>query len=306
MNNMDKYNLIIGSHVSLKAKDFFYGSVKEALSYDSNTFMVYTGAPQNTKRQPIKSFKIEEAHNLLKKHNINLDDLIVHAPYIINPCSSKKNVRELAKEFLIQEIQRTESMGITKLVLHPGSRLEQNEDIALEQVYTMLNDIFSTINTNVIVCLETMAGKGSEIGVNIKQLKTIIDNVHSKKNIGVCLDTCHMNDSGLILDYYNFNQYLKEFDAQIGINYIKVLHINDSKNPCGANKDRHENLGYGTIGFANLINIIYHPLLNNIPKILETPWFNVNDELIPLYKHEIKMIRDCKWYDIKNKLLSKK
>ncbi|WP_016829044.1 deoxyribonuclease IV [Ureaplasma urealyticum] len=300
---MDKYNLIIGSHVSLKANDFFYGSVKEALSYGANTLMVYTGAPQNTRRQPIELFKINEAHNLLKEHNIDLNNLIVHAPYIINPCSSKKYVRELAKEFLIQEIERTQSMGITKIVLHPGSCLDQDEDIALKQVYTMLNEIFATINTNVVVCLETMSGKGSEIGINLKQLKTIIDNVDSKKNIGVCLDTCHMSDSSIALDHDSFNQYLKEFDAQIGIDYIKVLHINDSKNPRGANKDRHENLGYGTIGFDNLINIIYHPLLNNIPKILETPWFDFHDQSISLYEYEIKMIRDRKWFDIKYKLL---
>lgn len=303
---MQKYQLLIGSHVSLKAKDFFLGSVLEALSYKANTFMVYTGAPQNTKRQPLELFKIQEAHELLKKNNIELGDLIVHAPYIINPCSSKPEVRALAKEFLIKEIQRSLAMGINKIVLHPGSRLEQDLDVAIKQIYTMLNEIFSEYPSDVIICLETMAGKGSEVGSNLVEIAEIIKNIESKKNIGVCLDTCHLHESGLDISPSYFDEYLNLFDHKIGIDYIKVVHINDSKNPSGAKKDRHENLGYGHIGFENLMHILYHEKLNNIPKILETPYFDIDDDSIPLYEHEIKMIRDKSWFDIKKQIVDKK
>ncbi|MCV3728200.1 deoxyribonuclease IV [Ureaplasma miroungigenitalium] len=296
---MNTYNLIIGSHVSMKANDYFLGAVREALEYKSNTFMIYTGAPQNTRRISIDKLKVAEAHDLLKQNKIALDNIIVHAPYIINPCSSKPEVRELAKEFLIKEIQRTEALGINKIVLHPGSRLNQRLEIGLELLINMLNEIFKTIDTNVCICLETMAGKGSEIGADITELATIISQIKSKKNIGVCLDTCHMFDSGIDLTRSSFDAYLERFDQLIGLEYIKVLHINDSKNILGSHKDRHENLGYGKIGFNNLLYIIYHPTLNNIPKILETPWYGPKNSELPPYKEEIEMIRNQEWWDFK-------
>lgn len=297
------YNLIIGSHVSLKAKDFFLGSVNEALEYDANTFMVYTGAPQNTKRQPLDVFKISEAHQKLKENNINLNDLIVHAPYIINPCSSKIEVRQLAKEFLIKEIQRSLAMGINKIVLHPGSRLEQDLDVAINQIVDMLNDIFENHPSDVIICLETMAGKGSEVGSNIDEIAKIISKIKSKKNIGVCLDTCHIHESGVEINPQGFDKYLELFEQKIGLDYIKVVHVNDSKNPIGARKDRHENLGYGYISFDALMHIIYHPKLNNIPKILETPYVDdANQKSVPPYKHEIKMIKSKQWFDFKKQI----
>ncbi|MCV3754087.1 deoxyribonuclease IV [Ureaplasma zalophigenitalium] len=296
---MNIYNLIIGSHVSMKADDYFLGAVREALEYNSNTFMIYTGAPQNTRRTDINKLKIPEAHNLLAQNNISLNNLIVHAPYIINPCSSKPDVRELAKEFLIKEIRRTEALGINKIVLHPGSRLNQRLEVGLDLLINMLNEIFETIDTNVCICLETMAGKGSEIGADICELAVIIQGIKSKKNIGVCLDTCHMFDSGIDLTRSSFDSYLERFNELIGLEYIKVLHINDSKNILGSHKDRHENLGYGKIGFNNLMHIVYHPLLNNVPKILETPWYGSKNNEHPPYKEEIEMIRKQEWWDFK-------
>ncbi|MCV3743307.1 deoxyribonuclease IV [Ureaplasma sp. ES3154-GEN] len=296
---MNHYNLIIGSHVSLKAKDYFLGSVREALSYEANTLMIYTGAPQNTKRTDVSEFQIQQAHELLAAHNIALDNIIVHAPYIINPCSSKPEVRELAKSFLTQEIKRTQALGLKKIVLHPGSRLNQDLDVALNQLVDMLNDIFRNLDTDVCICLETMAGKGSEIGDDLMQLAYIINKIESKKNIGVCLDTCHMFDSGIDLTRSSFNAYLNEFNENIGLEFIKVLHINDSKNILASHKDRHENLGYGNIGFSNLLHILYHPLLDNIPKILETPWYGDKKNPIPPYKDEIAMIRNKQWFDFK-------
>ncbi|AJQ45391.1 endonuclease IV [Ureaplasma diversum] len=302
-----EYNLIIGSHVSLKAKDFFLGSVKEAISYNANTFMVYTGAPQNTKRQPVEQFKIDEAFELLKANNIDPKNLVVHAPYIINPCSAKNETRKLAADFLIKEIERTAAMGIKYIVLHPGSALGQDLETATKQVAYALNNAFKLVDNDVVVCLETMSGKGSEIGINTAQLKMIIDQIENKDRIGVCLDTCHLHEGGIDLTPASFDQYLEDFDQQIGLEYIKVLHINDSKNPISSHKDRHENLGYGYISFDALIHILYHPKLNHLPKILETPWFDIDDQnSVPIYKYEIEMIKNKQWFDIKKQLTNNK
>lgn len=288
--------LIIGSHVGLTAPDYLLGSVKEALEYDANTFMFYTGAPQNTRDTPIEKYKKDEALKLMQENNIDPKDVIVHIRYIINLCSAKEDTRKFGIEFLINEINKATELGFDKLVLHPGSRLDQELQTGIDQIIFGLNEAFKkTPQSKAIICLETMAGKGSEVGSKMDEIKAIIDGVNDQSRIGVCLDTCHLSDSGI--DMVDFDNYLEEFDKKIGLEKIKCVHINDSKNPVAAHKDRHENLGYGHIGFEKLINVIYHPKLEGIPKILETPYYAHNNKDLPPYKTEIEMIKSKTWKD---------
>ena len=280
-------SLIIGSHVSFNKDSQMLGSVKEALSYGANTFMFYTGAPQNTVRRDIDNNLTIEAHNLMLNENININDVIVHAPYIINLANDKNH--EFNVNFLKEEIKRVEELGISKLVLHPGSHVGQGIDKGIENIIKGLNDSI-TKDMNVTICLETMAGKGSEVGSNFYELKRIIDGVKYNDKIAICMDTCHINDAGY--DINNIDNILDEFDKVIGLDRLKVLHINDSKNILGARKDRHENIGYGTIGFDNLLKVIYHEKLAYVPKILETPYVDTEIGKLAPYKVEIKMIRD--------------
>lgn len=282
--------IILGSHVALTSPDYLLGSVKEAISYGANTFMFYTGAPQNTIRKDTQLFKKEEAFLLMKKNNIDPENVIVHVPYIINLCSAKIDTRVFAIDFLTKEILRVHDLGFKYLVLHPGSRLDQELEVGLRQVIDGLNEAFeNTKHTNVVILLETMAGKGSEVGTNIYEIKTILSGVKNNERIGVCLDTCHLSDSGI--DINNFNQYLDDFEKDIGLDKIKCIHINDSMNPIGARKDRHQNIGYGHIGFEALLSVIYHEKLLNIPKILETPYVELNGKYQAPYKIEIEMIK---------------
>lgn len=287
---MDK-DLIIGSHVGFSANKQLLGSVEEALSYGSNTFMFYTGAPQNTKRNPIKDEFTMEAYNLMKENNIDLSKVVIHAPYIVN-LGNLENF-DFSVSFLRGELERASLLGIRNVVLHPGASVSFARRDSIESIIKGLNLILDN-DLDVTICLETMAGKGTEIGINLNELKTIIDGVKFKNKIGVCLDTCHLNDSGI--DLKKFDDYIKEFDKEIGLNYIKVIHINDSKNAIGSHKDRHENIGLGTIGFDTLIKIIYDERFKEIPKILETPYVTENDEskekIYPPYKYEISMIRN--------------
>lgn len=286
--------LIIGSHVSFKKDSQLLGSLEEALSYDANTFMFYTGAPQNTNRASINDCKTLEAMQLMKDKGIDLRNIIVHAPYIINPANSAN--LDFAISFLRQEIERVEKLGVTKLVLHPGSHVQLGEETAIKNIITVLNNCIMS-DTKIDICLETMAGKGSEVGINFTQLKRIIDGVVYNDKIKVCLDTCHLNDAGY--DLNNFDDILDEFDKIIGIDKIACIHINDSKNEKGSHKDRHENIGFGKIGFDNLLKIIYHEKLKNVPKILETPYIGKDDDskekVYAPYKFEIEMIRNKKF-----------
>lgn len=272
--------LIIGSHVSFTKDTQLVGSLNEALSYKANTFMFYTGAPQNTNRCSIDKELTNFALKKMMDNNIDINNIVIHAPYIINLANIDNlsfNVR-----FLQDEINRAIDLKVNKIVLHPGSHIGKGYEVGINNIITSLNQVdFKSVT----ILLETMAGKGSECGININQLKEIIDNINDKDHIGVCLDTCHLNDSGI--DINNFDEYLDEFDKIIGISKIGCIHINDSKNPINSHKDRHENIGFGTIGFDALINVIYNERLNNIPKILETPYIDKK----PPYKEEIEMIR---------------
>ena len=286
--------LIIGSHVSFNKNDQLVGSVNEALKYKANTFMFYTGAPQNTLRASINDAKTNEAIKLMENNGIDINNVIVHAPYIVNSANSENF--DFNVSFLKGELERVEQLGVKKIVLHPGSHVKLTHDEGLKNIIKTLNSVINK-NTNVTILLETMAGKGTELGSNIDDLKYIIDNVIYKEKVGICLDTCHLNDAGY--DISNFDSILDEIDEKIGLSKIGCIHINDSKNLISTHKDRHENIGIGTIGFENLINVIYNKRLENIPKILETPYVTKSDsdseKIYPPYKFEIEMIRQKKF-----------
>lgn len=274
--------MILGSHVKFN-KEQLYGSVKEAISYGANTFMFYTGAPQNTIRSILNEELTHQAWDLMKENNIDINNVICHAPYIIN-LANKINLDswDFSINFLRNEIDRCEAMGIKYIVVHPGNHLTNSLEVALKNITEALNLVINR-EDNCMILIETMAGKGTECGKTIDELKVILDGIIYQDKIGVCVDTCHINDAG-----YKLEDYLEEFKNKIGLDKIKCLHINDSKNDCGAHKDRHENIGFGTIGFTNLVNLINNEELKNVPKILETPYI----ENYPPYKFEIAMIKN--------------
>ena len=274
--------------MSFKKESQLVGSVKESIGYGSTTFMFYTGAPQNTSRCDIDDSLTKQAMEFMKDNNIDIKNVVVHAPYIINPANSKNF--DFNVSFLKQEIKRVEHLGVDKLVLHPGSHVGVGIEQGIKNIVDTLNCALEK-DQKVVVCLETMAGKGTELGTTFEQLKEIIDGIKLKDKIAICMDTCHLNDYGY--DVSDFDSVLKDFDSIIGLDKLKVVHINDSKNIKGSHKDRHENIGYGTIGFDNLIKIIYNNKLKKVPKILETPYI---DGCAP-YKKEIDMIIKKKFDD---------
>ena len=287
--------LIIGSHVSF-GKDQLLTSVKEAISYAADTFMFYTGAPQNTIRKDIDLEKTTQAQKLMLENNIDINKVICHAPYIVNPASNDLIKQDFAVSFLQEEIRRCSLMGVTKIVLHPGSAVNETREEGLNNIIKVLDRVLDN-PYDVIILLETMAGKGNERGINLEEINYLLRNVKDNRKLGVCLDTCHLNDSGI--DMSKFDDYLNIFDEKIGLDKIKCIHINDSKNVIGSHKDRHENIGYGTIGFENILNIIYNERLKDVPKILETPYVGETLEdkkrIYPPYLFEIKMIRAKKF-----------
>lgn len=293
-------NLIIGSHVSFNNKAQLLGSVREALSYNANTFMIYTGGAQSTLRSDINNEYTYEAFKLMIENNINPKNAIVHAPYIVN-LANKSDIGKynFYIEFLIKELNRVKELGLDKMVLHPGSATTCTKEEAISNIAEAINKIYEN-TTDVMILLEYMAGKGNEVGSSIGELKGIIDKINDKDRIGVCIDTCHMNDSGV--DIAKFDEFLDKFDREIGIDKIKCVHVNDSLNPIGSHKDRHANIGYGTIGFDNLINVVYNNRLEGIPFILETPYINRNnkDAYAP-YKMEIESIRNKKFINFIDK-----
>jgi len=293
--------LKIGSHVSMSGKKMLLGSSEEAVSYGANTFMVYTGAPQNTVRKPIENLMIEEALEYMADNEI--EEIIVHAPYIINLGNSeKKETFELAVNFLREEIKRTEALKKAKqIVLHPGAHVGAGEEKGIRQIIKGLNEVI-TKEQNIQIALETMAGKGSECGKTFEELAEIIDGVIYNEKLSICLDTCHINDAGYDV-VNNFDGVLKEFHRIIGLDRLKVIHLNDSKNPLGARKDRHENIGAGHIGFDALCYVAHHELLKDIPKILETPYIEIQNigKTAP-YKYEIEMLKQKQYMDLTEKI----
>ncbi len=283
--------MLIGSHVGMSGKDMMAGSVKEAVSYGANTFMLYTGAPQNTRRKPIEELRIEQARALMKEYGI--DTFVVHAPYIINLANTvKPETFEIAVETLMSELERTQKMGSDILVLHPGAHVGEGVEKGIAKIIEGLNEVLSVPGT-VNIALETMSGKGSEIGRSFEELADIYDGVKYAERLRVCFDTCHTNDAGYDLSG-QYDRVMERFDKLIGIDQISVFHINDSKNPLGASKDRHENFGFGNLGFDTLMQVVCDNRFENIPKILETPYVpdpeDKKKSYAP-YKYEIAMIK---------------
>ncbi len=282
-------NLIVGSHVSFTKETQLLGSVKEALSYGANTLMLYTGAPQNTNRYPIDDVLTEEAKDLMLNNGINIDNLVVHAPYIIN--LANKNSQEFAINFLKQELSRIKKLGIKCLVIHPGSHVGAGITEGIKNIADALNAVAGEAK-DIYICLETMAGKGSEIASNFLEIKQIMNLVSYP--LYVCMDTCHLNDAGYSIE--EFDKLIAEFDSIIGLKHLKCIHINDSANAKDSHKDRHANIGYGSLGFSTLLNVIYNESLADVPKILETPYTSISGERIyPPYKFEIEMIKNKKF-----------
>lgn len=283
--------MLLGCHVGMSGKEMMLGSVKDAVRFGANTFMLYTGAPQNTKRKDISELRIEEAQALMKEHGMK--EFVVHAPYIINLANTvKPETFEIAVEFLELELARTEAMGSATLVLHPGSHVGQGVEAGVNQIAKGINAVL-TKDTKVHIALETMAGKGSEIGRSFEELAMIYDKVVYNDKLRVCFDTCHTSDAGY--DIINdFDGVIEKFDRLIGKDQIAVFHMNDSKNAPGSGKDRHENFGFGQIGFDSLMYIMNYRDFMDIPKILESPYVKDPDNAKKSYepfKHEIAMIR---------------
>ncbi len=283
--------IYLGSHVAMSGKEMFLGSVKEALSYGSNTFMVYTGAPQNSKRRPLNELRIPEAKELMKESGI--DRFIVHAPYLINLGNSvNEETFKLGKEMLAVELDRAHEMGSDIMVLHPGSAVGAEPEVGIAKIIEGLDEVIKTTEYG-LIALETMAGKGSELGRNFDELKAIFDGVKDNSRLRICIDTCHLNDAGY--DVVNdFDGVLNELDSKIGIDRIACVHINDSMNPLGARKDRHANIGKGTIGLEALRYVVHHEKLEGLPMCLETP--HIKDPANPKegyapYKEEIALLR---------------
>ena len=284
--------LKIGSHVGMSGKDMLLGSAKEAYSYGANVFMVYTGAPQNTRRKDISELKIKEAWEYMGEHNI--EEIVIHAPYIINLANTiKPETYEIAEKFLATELERTEAMGSRIMVLHPGSHVGAGVDAGINQIVKGINNVL-TKDSKACIALETMAGKGSEIGRNFEELARIYDGVVQNDKLRVCFDTCHTSDSGYDI-IHHFDDVMESFDHLLGKDQIAVFHINDSKNIPGAAKDRHENIGFGKIGFDAISTIVHHPDFESVPKILETPYIpsvtKAKKSYAP-YKYEIEMLRN--------------
>jgi len=283
----------------MNGKEMLLGSVKEAISYNANSFMIYTGAPQNTRRKPLESLRIDEAQALMKENNLSMDNIVVHAPYVMNLANHDPEKRQFAIDFFTSEIKRTAAIGAKQIVLHPGAHVKQGPEIGINHIINGLNEVIAnTKDLDVLIALETMAGKGTEVGRNFDELKAIIDGVTNNERISICFDTCHTHDAGYKTKE-DFDAVVKEFDEKIGKERISVFHINDSKNDLGAAKDRHENIGFGYIGFEALNYIVNHPDFQDIPKILETPYIarenDPKDKVFPPYKEEIEMFREGKF-----------
>ena len=282
----------LGCHVGMAGKDMFLASAREAASYGANVFMLYTGAPQNTRRKDISNLNIDAGWEYAHEHGI--DEIVVHAPYIINLANTvKPETYELAVEFLEKEIVRTAAMRSRILVLHPGSHVNAGAEAGIAQIIKGLDTVLDQNDDDVFIALETMAGKGSEIGRSFEEIKVIFDGVNKKDRLRVCFDTCHVNDAGYdIVNHYD--DVFAEFDKVIGLDRIAVFHVNDSMNPLGAHKDRHANIDNGTIGYDTLHRLMHDERFADIPKILETPWLceeGSAKKTIPPYKEEIAWLR---------------
>lgn len=282
----------IGSHVANNGTEMLIGSVKEALSYNANSFMLYLGAPQNSFRKPISEFNIPQYMEILKNNNIDPQNVVIHAPYIINLAQPDEEKRQFAIDFITSEVIKTAAIGSKYIVIHPGAHMKDGTELGLGRIAESLKSIIkNTSDVDVVLLLETMAGKGTECCKNFEEIKTLLELVDSQR-VQVCFDTCHTFDSGYDL-VNNYDEVFNNFDKLIGLDRIRVIHVNDSKNDVGSHKDRHENIGFGNIGFKTLSKICHDERFSNVIKILETPYIEnmEGEKTYPPYKEEIEMIR---------------
>jgi deoxyribonuclease-4 len=281
--------LKIGSHVSFSDKGLL-SATREASQYGSSSFMIYTGAPQNTRRKPMESMYLDEGKQLMKE--LGMEEIVVHAPYIINLGSYKSNTYELAVSFLQEEIRRTHAIGVRNIVLHPGAYTDKDPEYGVSRIAEGLNEVLNGVKeTDVNIALETMAGKGTEIGRSFEELAAIMDKVEHNERLTVCMDTCHIHDAGYDI-VNNLDGVLEEFDRIVGLERIAVVHLNDSKNPVAAGKDRHAPVGSGWLGFDTIRNVVHHEVLQGRPFILETPWIGKDAKTQrPMYEAEIALLR---------------
>ena len=286
----------LGSHVSNNGDLMLLGSAHEALSYGANCFMVYLGAPQTTLRKDISLYRANEMRDEISKYNINIEDVIIHAPYIVNLAQPDEEKRKFAVDFLTQELKRMKYVGCKYMVVHPGAHMKEGIELGAERIAKSFKEILlNTQGDDTYIAIETMAGKGSECCSSFNEIKKIMDLCGELSNrLVVCFDTCHTHDAGydFIKDYEGV---INEFDKIVGLDKIKVIHLNDSKNPIGSHKDRHENIGFGDIGFDVLSKFVFDKRFNNIPIILETPYVKSGNDSYPPYKYEIEMIRNKKF-----------
>lgn len=280
---------LIGSHVSMRGKAMFLGSAEEAASYGATTFSIYTGAPQNTRRKAIDRLNIPAGKAYMQAHG--LQSVVIHAPYIINLANTKKKAHfAFAVDFLRAEIERAEALGAKQIVLHPGAHVCAGAAAGIANLIKGLNLVLDSKQTAKIA-LETMAGKGTEIGRSFEELAEIIAGVNLNDHLSVCFDTCHTNDAGYDVKH-DLDGVLTKFDQLIGLKRLQVLHLNDSKNEQGSHKDRHQNIGLGTIGFTALNQVAHLPEFARIPKIMETPWLKTDaGERFAPYGYEIAMLK---------------
>lgn len=266
---MEKRNVYLGCHLS--SAGGFEAMGKSALSINADTFAFFTRNPRGGKAKPVDPEDAEKLRILMRKNGFG--PLVAHAPYTLNPCSKDAKVRNFAFIAMEDDMKRMEYLPGNYYNFHPGSHVGQGSEVGIAMIADLLNRIIKEEQSTVIL-LETMAGKGSEVGRNFEEIAAIIDKVNYKEKIGVCMDTCHINDGGYDV-VGNFDGVLEEFDGIVGLEKLKALHINDSKNPLGAHKDRHEVIGEGYIGLDAIRNVINHPKLKGLPCILETPQENL-------------------------------
>lgn len=272
--------LKIGCHLS--SSKGYQSMGKTALSINANTFQFFTRNPRGGKAKEINPADVEKYLEFAKEHHIT--SILAHAPYTLNAASADESLREFAKNTMADDLKRMEYTPGNCYNFHPGSHVGQGTEIGIQYIADMLNSIL-TPKQNTTVLLETMSGKGSEIGRDFEELREIIDRIALKEKIGVCLDTCHIWDGGY--DIVNdLDSVISKFDSVIGLSYLKAIHLNDSLNPLGSHKDRHAKIGEGMIGLEALVRVINHPALKHLPFYLETP-----NELDG-YAKEIEILRN--------------
>lgn len=273
--------LNIGCHLS--ASKGFENMGLEALEIHANTFQFFTRNPRGGKAKEIDESDVNKLLKIMKENNFA--KILAHAPYTLNLCSADKGIREFAKNTMADDLKRMEYLPDNMYNFHPGSHVGQGIETGINYIVESLNEILSK-NQSTTVLLETMSGKGSEVGSRFEEIKEIIDRVELNEKLGVCFDTCHVNDAGYDV-VNNLDSVLEEFDKIIGLDRLKAIHINDSMNPLGAHKDRHQKIGEGYIGLEAFERIINHPKLRKLPFYLETPHDNIKG-----YAKEIEVLRN--------------